>query len=255
MSFRSSAPEGAILAIPAGAESRDLQNMAHFSAYVEANIDNWYRFVNGVLGCEARNGDLRVVVGHDKSTSWGMATFSNSDSASGPTHCELLFQPRQQSSESTMGTYTWDYSGEVEARAGPEPEEVAAMRADDTTPLPGGKYLNQSLFIRTLNATLGTESWQKLCEELNTPHLDDSMPSLDHRNDSRLPHSNASGGSNPEGGGHTPSSSRFHTTDRSCQKADSEEKSTLGGRCEDTLLISGPRVAIVSVPTLYMSRD
>jgi len=65
MSFHSSAPDSAILALPAGTESQDLQNIALFSSYMESNIDDWYQFANSMLGCDARNRDLRLMIGHN----------------------------------------------------------------------------------------------------------------------------------------------------------------------------------------------
>ena len=175
MSFRSSAPDGAILALPDGAESQDLQNIALFSSYMESNIDNWYRFANSVLGCDARNGDLRLVIGHDKSKSWGIGTFKNSGST---TQSELYFTPRP-SSDTLSGSYSWACSGEAEARVGPSlrPEEAAALSAEDANPPLDNRYLNQSLFIRTLNARHSDGGWRKLCQELKTPHLDDTLQS------------------------------------------------------------------------------
>ena len=179
MSFRSSAPNGAILGLPEGGESQDLQNVALFSAYMEAHIDDWYKFANGVLGCEARNGDLRLVIGHDKSKSWGISTFKNSTGALA--QCELHFKP-QTSSDTASGSYTWEYTGEAEARADPEPQETAALSADDPNPPLDGKYLNQSLFIRTLNAKHSDKDWHKICQELNTPHLIDTLASSEKIN-------------------------------------------------------------------------
>ncbi|KAF8956508.1 hypothetical protein BDZ97DRAFT_1616431, partial [Flammula alnicola] len=68
--FETSASEGAILTMPEGAISQDLENIPRFRAYAAKHVDNWYRFVNGPRGREAKNGDVRLVVGCDKTTSW-----------------------------------------------------------------------------------------------------------------------------------------------------------------------------------------
>ena len=67
--FESSASEGAILTMPRGARSEELGNLAMFREYAAANVANWYRFVNGPRGHEAKNGDIRLVVGFDKTSS------------------------------------------------------------------------------------------------------------------------------------------------------------------------------------------
>ena len=77
--FESSASEGAILTMPRGARSEDLGNKATFRNYAAANVANWYRHVNGPRGLEAKNGEVRLVVGFDKTTSWGIATFAKSN--------------------------------------------------------------------------------------------------------------------------------------------------------------------------------
>ena len=72
--FESSASEGAILTMPRGARSEDLGNKATFREYTVAYVANlnWYRFVNGLHGREAKNDS-------DKTTSWGMANFCQSN--------------------------------------------------------------------------------------------------------------------------------------------------------------------------------
>ena len=75
MAFKSSASEGAVLAMPKGAQAQDLANISIFRRYLSLNEENWYRYVNGVRGREAKNGDVRLVIGCDKASSWGVATF------------------------------------------------------------------------------------------------------------------------------------------------------------------------------------
>ncbi|KAF9476418.1 hypothetical protein BDN70DRAFT_776591, partial [Pholiota conissans] len=70
------AAEGAILTIPEGAVSYDLENIPRIRGYAAENIESWYRYVNGPRGREAKNGEVRLVIGCDKTTSWGMAVIS-----------------------------------------------------------------------------------------------------------------------------------------------------------------------------------
>jgi hypothetical protein len=153
--FESSASEGAILTMPQGADAEDLANIPRFRRYLTANAESWYEYVNDVRGREARNGDVRLVIGCDKASSWGMAAFANSTAQD----FHLKFKPTGESG--SRPTYGWEYSGMVEARAGPMPEETEALRSSDDSGH-SGVYRNQCLFVRTLNATLRDDVWQAL---------------------------------------------------------------------------------------------
>ena len=75
--------------MPFGATSEDLGNLARFKQYINPNIvRSWYKFVNGVLGREVKNGDIRLVIGYDKARAWGIATFANESRQSS---CNLSF--------------------------------------------------------------------------------------------------------------------------------------------------------------------
>ncbi|KDR67739.1 hypothetical protein GALMADRAFT_79635, partial [Galerina marginata CBS 339.88] len=76
--FESSASEGAILTMPVGSNSEDLREKRRIRAYISTHAEDWYKYANIIRGREAKNGDIRLVVGFDKTTTWGMATFSNS---------------------------------------------------------------------------------------------------------------------------------------------------------------------------------
>jgi len=177
--FKTSASEGAILTMPEGAVSYDLENIPAFRDYVAANVEKWYKFVNGVRGREAKNGDIRLVIGCDKTTSWGMAALAN---VTQHKVSQLRFKATENSSvKSTMPPYTWDYSGMAEVRVGPDMKEVNALRSNDDPfdPMPPSneEFSNQCLFIRTLNATLNDEAWKELNDNLGLTNVLDSSPS------------------------------------------------------------------------------
>jgi len=159
--FTSSASEGAILTMPQGAQAEDLANVSRFRQYLSTNAESWYRYVNNVRGREARNGDVRLVVGCDKASSWGMATFANSTAQ----EFHLKFKPTGESG--SRQTYGWEYSGMVEARAGPDPDETDELRSSDDSGH-SGVYKNQCLFVRTLNATLRDGVWKRLGFDFET---------------------------------------------------------------------------------------
>jgi hypothetical protein len=88
-----------------------------------------------------------------------MATFANSTER----NFSLKFRP---SGETGLGqNYIWDYSGMVEARAGPDRQETEVLMEQDGQ---SETLMNQCLFIRTLNATLRDDTWQKLGFDFGT---------------------------------------------------------------------------------------
>ena len=159
ITFESSASEGAILVMPQGAYAEDLANVSRFRQYLSANAESWYRYVNDVRGREARNGDVRLVVGCDKTSSWGMATFK--DSTARDFH--LKFKPTDRGGSTR--TCGWEYSGMIEARVAPDPEDMVELRTTDDS---GHLGRNLCLFARTLNATLRDDVWQGLGFDFET---------------------------------------------------------------------------------------
>ena len=138
--------------MPRGARSEDLGNLARFREYAAANVAHWYRYVNGPRGREAKNGDVRLVVGFVKTTSWGIATFPNQTQQNS---CILKFSPSEGDS---AGTYRWsEHSGVAEVKAGPGSDEIDELRIDRDPP--DVKFENQCLFVRTLNVTLSEDAW------------------------------------------------------------------------------------------------
>jgi len=172
LSFQTSASEGAILTMPEGAISQDLENIARFRAYAAANVHSWYRYVNGVRGREVMNGDVRLVVGCDKTTSWGMAALFNTNTNQ---QCQLKFKPVGGQTSDSPTRYIWEYSGMAEVRVGPHQEEIDELRRGDTDDsMNRVKYLNQCLFVRTLNFTLNDDDWEKLNREIGIDCIPDS---------------------------------------------------------------------------------
>lgn len=162
--FQSSASEGAILAMPQGAYSEDLANVSRFRQYLSANAESWYKYVNNVRGREARNGDVRLVVGCDKTSSWGMATFKDSTAR----NFHLKFKPTDENGSGR--TYEWEYSGTIEARVGPDPKDMEQLRTTNNSGH-SGVYHNLCLFVRTLNATLRDDVWQGLGFDFETSRV------------------------------------------------------------------------------------
>ena len=138
--------------MPDGAFSQELNNVSLFRRYIANHAKSWYEFVNGPRGREAKNGDLRVVAGCDKTTSWGMATFT--DIAS-PSDLQLRFTASHQPTGSISNS--WLCTGVAESKTGPDDRESlqSVLPAElDHRPR------NQCLFFRTLSVTLSKALWK-----------------------------------------------------------------------------------------------
>ena len=153
--------------------SEDLENLRNFREYASANVKMWYKYIIGTRGREAKNGDVRLVVGCDKATSWGVAALPNTNQ---PT--KLKFKPLDaQVSGSRSCGYTWKLSGTADVRDGPNQEEVDGLRREDSDDESASQdnYLNQCLFVRTLNLDLNADEWKKLNDEIGVGHTLNSL--------------------------------------------------------------------------------
>jgi hypothetical protein len=156
------------LTMPVGAVSHDLENVLAFSDYIAVNAYKWYKFALTVRGRKIENGQIRLVTGCDKTTSWGMAALSN------------MSQQRSQLKFRAMeNAYTWEYSGMAEARVGPDINEIMGLRDNeggsvDAPPPSDQEFSNQCLFVRTLNATLHDDVWGELSKSLGLETVLDS---------------------------------------------------------------------------------
>ncbi|KAF8802926.1 hypothetical protein BYT27DRAFT_7341153 [Phlegmacium glaucopus] len=167
LKFESSASEGAVLAMRVGAISEDVRNEAIFRKYASIHAEDWYRYINNIRGCGAKNGDVRLVSGYHKTSDWCIATFAESTAKQNPFFLE--FNPV---TETNVGK--WKHSGTAEVRTGPGAQEIESLRKGD----PDHKrktYQNQSLFGRTISATLGEHIWNKLAAESEVEIDDDSI--------------------------------------------------------------------------------
>jgi len=156
ISFQTTGPETAILIMPEGAISEDIENISKFWEYAAENAHRWYEYINGPLGRKAKNGEVRLVVGCDKATSWGMAVLSGTNQ-----RCQIKFKPLEGQTTDLASRYTWEYSGKAVVRVGPDQQTVDELRRIDPYDSTRDGYLNQCLFVRTLNITLSDE-WKEI---------------------------------------------------------------------------------------------
>ncbi|KAJ7186024.1 hypothetical protein C8R46DRAFT_852420, partial [Mycena filopes] len=69
--------QAAMLLLPDGASRWDVRRLKRFRDYALKHAQSWYEFVNGSLERMVESGDLYLVTGFDKSTSWSLAAVEN----------------------------------------------------------------------------------------------------------------------------------------------------------------------------------
>ena len=148
--------------MPQGAYHEDLKNIRRFREYALIHAESWYVYANGPCGREIGNGELHLVTGCDKTTSWGIATYSHLQSKPPEDNVSLLrFNPvgnERQGRHSSYTTYKWDYEGAAsEAKFGPQEEELTSLGLNRSVP-----PRNQCTFIRSLTPALGVDDWERL---------------------------------------------------------------------------------------------
>lgn len=150
------------MTLPHGAYTENLANVLRFRHYLSTHLESFYKYVINKRGRKVRNGDVRLVIGCVKASSWGMATFLDS------TASDFYLKFKVTSESRLMQAYGWEHSGLVEAKAGPDPEETEELRSSDNS-VHSRKYNNQCLFLSTTNAKLGDEVWQRLAFGFEMP--------------------------------------------------------------------------------------
>lgn len=158
--FNCDAPQGAVLALPHGAEVEKLENLETLRAYVATHAESWYKYVNGPRGRGLANGSLYLVTGVEKARTWGMASFHSADEG-----FHLAFKPVPRPD----ATYQYRWSG-VPGRINPAQKKVY-----DPIPISNGP-LNQTTFIHGLSISVGKGIWGKLfgtveIREIGESHL------------------------------------------------------------------------------------
>jgi len=148
--------------MPQGAYHEDLKNIRRFREYALIHAESWYQYANGPCGREIGNGELHLVTGCDKTTSWGIATYSHLQSRRPEDNVSLLrFNPvgnECQGRHSSITMYKWDYEGAAsEAKSGPEEDELMNLGVNGSVP-----PRNQCTFIRSLTLGFGVDDWERL---------------------------------------------------------------------------------------------
>jgi len=180
--------------MPNGSTSQDLRNTRGIRETISREAQGWYTYARQNRGrADANNGHIRVVVGVDKVSSWGMAT---SACNTGQT-ASFVFK------RDWSHFYRWDCIG-GSGRAGPNQSEISDLVNANAAPQ------NQCVFLRTINFTLSGEMWNNLpSEAVEQVHQGSGKFSPDGPNnqgESRGQSSSASGTSSTHQSGSMPGS-------------------------------------------------
>jgi hypothetical protein len=170
--------------MPKGAETQDLLNKWGLGHFISRNAREWFRYARYTRGRNVENGGIRVVVGVDKVSSWGIAT---STCNTGQT-ASFVFK------RDSTHTYRWDCIG-GSGRVGPQKGEIQDLMEDDgiTTPQ------NQCAFVRTMNCTLSEKIWREILFESEANQQ--PGPEFDYQDSASSKEGRSTGGHGSTGSG------------------------------------------------------
>ena len=147
--------------MPHGAYHEDLENIRRFREYALIHAESWYQYANGPCGREIGNGELHLVMGCDKTTLWGIATYSHLQLKRPEDNMTFLrlnpIGDQLQGRHSSYTTYEWDCEGMVDAKSGPQEDELMNLGVNGSVP-----PRNQCTFIRSLTLAFGDDDWEHL---------------------------------------------------------------------------------------------
>ncbi|KAI3607493.1 hypothetical protein WG66_005179 [Moniliophthora roreri] len=135
--FTSHGSEGAILILPEGGMREDHRNEEAFHGYAARHAKLWYRHINGTLGRRLSADALILVTGVDKTSAWGVASFSGA--VPGTVHLEMV--PSREHAK-----YRFRRHAHATARTGPSwvderlPEDISLK--------------NQCIFLRGVRVVI-----------------------------------------------------------------------------------------------------
>ncbi|KAF5311135.1 hypothetical protein D9619_008056 [Psilocybe cf. subviscida] len=129
--------------------------------WVHAHAYEWYRHLmsrpNSIV-----NGDLRVIIGYEKTTYWASATFTRSGAESNATgnfslRLKVFDRPHRDS------RCVWDHNGAIWPFT-----SVGAGERNTATVLQEGEGLsrNQAIFVKAITVTLSDDEWERLESDL-----------------------------------------------------------------------------------------
>jgi hypothetical protein len=149
-----------VLALPNGAQQQKLRNLDRIQTYVARHAASWYEYISKSDDLSGRgrglaNGDLYLVTGHEKTLSWGMASYSAA-------HKEFNL-----SFEVEVDQYHW---GGVPRQINPSKRKYHNHLQEYDGPL------NHTIFVHGLTISLVQGYWNRLfgAAAVETSSIEDS---------------------------------------------------------------------------------
>jgi hypothetical protein len=173
MTFTSNSKEGAVLALPDGASAIDLRPTDRLKEYALKHAASWYEFVNGTLRRGVPNGSLYFVTGCDKTSSWGVASFSNTSTEG---EISLTFKNAQVGGGSVSFKWQWETYSPAAVRTGPELAEGER-----------NSQQNQCLFVRGYKVAVRDNLVARLMGAVKVSSAGESKPADITSNGSSIP--------------------------------------------------------------------
>lgn len=125
--FESSSAEGAVLVLPDGGLRKDLSSVtkALVKRYAEQHALSWRDLANGGPDSQGGCTSLYLLTGVDKTTSWGIASYSNISRAGG---ISLKFKADPVMSGNVCYAHRWEVNSGANVRVGPKYTDPAQLR-------------------------------------------------------------------------------------------------------------------------------
>ncbi|KAJ7016323.1 hypothetical protein C8F04DRAFT_552662 [Mycena alexandri] len=217
--------ETGLLLLPDGASSWDLRPLQMFRDYALEHAEKWYEFVNGTCRRMVGDGDLYLVTGVTKSTSWGVAALKN-QSGEG----QISLKLKAALVGDAGATYSWKWeSGGSSVNSGPwrEPGEEK-WRDNQTVFLRGFKVMVRSKLRKKLQPKtlpIVDSKWSDISSKgtfMSFPQAQSSAPNT------FIPSSSQSQLAQPQSAGHNVTRlSRSSSSGTSSTASSSDEESLI----------------------------
>ncbi|KJA13244.1 hypothetical protein HYPSUDRAFT_174121, partial [Hypholoma sublateritium FD-334 SS-4] len=146
--------EGAFLVLPQGAYLQQLRDKEQFLDSFTEQAPAIYAYLNNTQGLRIANGELCIVHGCHKSSSWAIATFQNTSEI--PIRVSLM-KNANPGSRSAGSKYAIERQGTVHAKVGPEVDNDDLEDSEDGRPI-----RNQTPFVQTTRIKLPDDVWRQV---------------------------------------------------------------------------------------------
>ncbi|KAF7348626.1 Tkl tkl-ccin protein kinase [Mycena venus] len=142
--------QAAVLLMPEGASRMNLRFLDIFRQQALKHAQQWYAFLKD-LGCMVENGELYLVTGVDKASSWIVGAVENQSQ-----DCSISLKLKAAQIGSAGGSYTWQWeTGGAFADSGPR-----RLPGEDPS------AQNQTVFLRGFRIALHSLAWRKISQAI-----------------------------------------------------------------------------------------